>query len=291
MKIARPPRTSRPEFNLTKQAMVFDLVYDGRFDIWLDYVAHCDTLGLTHDPAYVRLVRNGKATNGFGDTDHRVLWHAEQSCQALKAAAEAAWEGHGDGVKCAFAPVSGFHHAGYAAGGGYCTFNGLVDTAETMFVKHNARTLILDGDGHYGDGTEQLLDQLKLRGRLKQWWIGRDASTAWHEKLKKALEKVNLVLYQAGADSHKDDPYGSGSLTTGEFMYRDRLVFRVCKEAGVPIVWTLAGGYGPELTLNLHTATFEAAVETFYPGQLVQRRPIKRAAEVLVHPDDGPGAA
>jgi acetoin utilization deacetylase AcuC-like enzyme len=51
----------------------------------------------------------------------------------------------------------------------------------------------------------------------------------------------DLLLYQAGADPHIDDPLG-GFLTTDELAERDRIVFSVAKEIGIPVVWNLAGG-------------------------------------------------
>ena len=55
-------------------------------------------------------------------------------------------------------PTSGFHHAGYAHGGGYCTFNGLMVAAATFIQDHpGAKLGILDCDFHYGDGTADIL--------------------------------------------------------------------------------------------------------------------------------------
>lgn len=54
--------------------------------------------------------------------------------------------------------------------------------------------------------------------------------------------KYDLVLYQAGADIHVDDPLG-GLLTTEQMRERDANVFRGCAESGTPVVWNLAGGY------------------------------------------------
>ena len=61
--------------------------------------------------------------------------------------------------------------------------------------------------------------------------------------LARAIEKCldcDLVLYQAGADPHIDDPLG-GILTTAQMSARDRLVFE--KLGHLPLVWNLAGGY------------------------------------------------
>jgi IMP dehydrogenase/GMP reductase len=52
----------------------------------------------------------------------------------------------------------------------------------------------------------------------------------------------DLVLYQAGADPHQNDPLG-GWMTTAELRERDALVFETARARGLPLVWNLAGGY------------------------------------------------
>lgn len=64
-------------------------------------------------------------------------------------------------------------------------------------------------------------------------------------KLDTILEKFkdcDLIIYQAGADQHIDDPYG-GLLTYEQMQERDRKVFQFAKDKNIPIVWNLAGGY------------------------------------------------
>ena len=55
--------------------------------------------------------------------------------------------------------ASGFHHSHRTRGEGYCTFNGLVIAMERLrHESHpNLRTLVLDMDLHYGNGTAYLL--------------------------------------------------------------------------------------------------------------------------------------
>ena len=65
-----------------------------------------------------------------------------------------------------------------------------------------------------------------------------------------------MILYQAGADPHVDDPLG-GMLTSSQMYERDKLVFETARERGVPVVWNLAGGYQTpiEKVLELHLTT------------------------------------
>ena len=53
--------------------------------------------------------------------------------------------------------AQGFHHAGYARGGGYCTFNGLTLVAQEF---PNLRVFVLDCDEHGGNGTEEFTQRL-----------------------------------------------------------------------------------------------------------------------------------
>lgn len=286
MKITIPPHTTNREPNLIKQNQIFDLVFDEKHDKPLRYDVDAYKLECVHDAEYIQKVRAGQIPNGFGDRDYRKVFHAEMSCSAMLAASVAAIKGHsGDDTKVAFAPVSGFHHASYDHGGGYCTFNGLVHTHH--WLKHQKlvdKVLILDGDGHYGDGTQNIIDKLGLYSSLLSWWIAGDKPeewSKWQDGLQEILPAVQLVMYQAGADSHIEDPFMAGTLTSAQWVQRDRFIFEACKKAGVPIVWNLAGGYNGAKTLDLHTSTFETAVDVFYPGELSRRKSIPRGSEVL----------
>ena len=103
-------------------------------------------LCLAHDPAYVRGILGGDLPNGFGNTSPDVARSLPYTTGAMMAAARAALE-----TGCACAPVSGFHHAQYDSAVGYCTFNGLVVTAEVLLRAGAVeRVLILDCDMHRG---------------------------------------------------------------------------------------------------------------------------------------------
>jgi acetoin utilization deacetylase AcuC-like enzyme len=124
--------------------------------------------------------------------------------------------------------------------------------------------MILDCDQHFGDGTEQILERLDLAGSVENisfgQWFGRptDASAYLTELVQQVsrLPGFDLVLYQAGADVHVDDPLG-GVLTTEQMIERDRVVFEAPVKAGVPIAWNLAGGYQEPLSriVTLHVNT------------------------------------
>ena len=48
-------------------------------------------------------------------------------------------------------------------------------------------------------------------------------------------------------------------------MARDRYVFSAARDAGIPILWVLAGGYTADVSkvVAVHVNTFRAAVEVY----------------------------
>jgi acetoin utilization deacetylase AcuC-like enzyme len=230
--------------------------------------ATLDELCRAHDPAYVRGVLSTKFPNGFGNRRPDVARSLPWTTGAMLAAAREALR---SGVACA--PVSGFHHARYAAGGGFCTFNGLTVTANALFSEGLVRrVMILDCDQHFGDGTEQILEQLGLEGTVENVsfgrWFGapRDAG-AYLADLNHQVARFadfDLVLYQAGADVHVEDPLG-GVLTTEQMIERDRVVFEAAVQTGVPIAWNLAGGYQEPLSrvVTLHVNTMHQCAQIY----------------------------
>ena len=220
----------------------------------------------------MRGVLTGSLPNGFGNQLSEVARSLPYTTGAMIAAARAALAGG-----CACAPVSGFHHAQYDCGSGYCTFNGLVVAAQKLLTAGEVRrVLILDCDMHYGDGTDQILERLGLTGAVTNATFGRwfhqptDAG-AYLQCLRETVagfDGFDLVLYQAGADVHVDDPLG-GVLTTEQMIERDQLVFDVARASGTPIAWNLAGGYQEPLgkVVALHVNTLRECVRVFATSQ------------------------
>jgi acetoin utilization deacetylase AcuC-like enzyme len=76
-----------------------------------------------------------------------------------------------------------------------------------------------------------------------------------------AWGRPDLVLYQAGADPYKEDPYSPLDLDLDDLRERDRAVFEWAKAEELPLAWVLAGGYTPDLSkvVAVHLGTFDAA--------------------------------
>ena len=229
-----------------------------------------DELARAHDRRWVEAVLAGRADNGFGDRSPEVARSLPFTSGAMLSAARLAMAERT--ITCA--PCSGFHHAGWDAAEGFCTFNGLVVAACALLADGARRVGIVDCDMHYGDGTDAILARLALGDRVVHWTAGakyarrEDAASFFRELpvIVRSMAGCDVVLYQAGADPHVDDPLG-GWLTTEELAERDRIVFRGFAAHAVPVAWNLAGGYQREAdgsipkVLAIHRNTAEAALE------------------------------
>lgn len=234
-----------------------------------------DDLLLAHDKAYVDGVFDGTILNGFECRDSRVPESCLWTIGSLLAAARYALQ-HPAQPVCS--PTSGFHHAGWSFGGGFCTFNGLMVVAAKLITEAlgcRFKVAILDCDFHYGDGTADIIDKYGppnlhfLHLTAGKYFHGDDPQSEalefsiWlgHSIDKINAFKPNLVLYQAGADPHVNDPLG-GFLTDDELRERDQEVF---DSILAPIAYCHAGGYqqGKSIftdpVLDIHRATLNAA--------------------------------
>ena len=261
-------------------------------------IAEADLLRV-HTAEYVRAIATGEPralaeSQKFPwspELAEAVRWTNGGCVAALAAALE-------DGVAANLA--SGFHHAHADHGEGFCTFNGLVVALERARADGRIRRgLVVDLDLHYGNGTAALLASrpdlfnLSVYGSWYQdnrahrevdgarapdtgncWSVPIPNGTggaAYLEEVSRALAaaisraRPEVILYQAGADPYREDPYSPLDLGEEDLFERDRLVFRAARAAGIPIAWVLAGGYTKDLdkVVAVHVNTFRAAAETF----------------------------
>ena len=229
-----------------------------------------EDLWQAHSLNFVNDVLTCKINNGFGTKDDEInrallysnasLWHALNHVIQK------------GGVACSAS--QGFHHAHYDHCYGYCTFNGLVIAAKKA-LDLVEKVMIIDGDAHFGDGTEDCLDTLKLRQRVIN--VTRDeigctdqsrfTASNWETFTDQliAKHKPDVLLYQAGADAWDEDPYGAGYLSKRHMGFRDSGIFRSAKKHLIPIAWNLAGGYSEPMqkTIDLHLQTLKISDQTF----------------------------
>ncbi len=131
------------------------------------------------------------------------------------------------------------------------------------------KVAILDCDQHFGNGTDDI-----IRLQEAESWVTHITTTKGYNNdatflrrlpgIVKTFQGCDLVLYQAGADPHIDDPCG-GYLTTEELRERDAIVFSTCRELNLPIAWNLAGGYQPDISkvVAIHVNTARECVNYF----------------------------
>jgi acetoin utilization deacetylase AcuC-like enzyme len=236
--------------------------------------AEFEELAMAHDAEFVKLVLLGARANGFGNKSKEVAASLPYTSGAMLAAARHVTLRGG----AAAAPCSGFHHAGYASAEGFCTFNGLMVTALALKKDDQVdRVGILDLDMHYGNGTDNIIRKLSCESWIRHFTGGARYTSAaqvpefFSQKLPEVLAAMatcDLVLYQAGADPHINDPYG-GWLTTEELRKRDAMVFDALRERDVPVAWNLAGGYqrdadgGISKVLEVHDNTMRECIRAF----------------------------
>ena len=236
-----------------------------------------DDLKKVHDPKFVDGVMSLSIENGHGNTLPSVRDSLPWVSGSLYAACRSALS---EGVTCS--PTSGFHHAHYGECHGFCTFNGLLVAAAKLLDDGEVKNVaIIDFDAHWGDGC---VDILKRVGRYRDSisYVHASDLTPMHETIKvsefinaipeylSSLPEPDLVIYQAGADMHKDDPLNWGlGLDNNELDERDYEVFKWCKDNATPVCWNFAGGYQRDESgsirkvLDIHYNTFFAAFDVF----------------------------
>jgi acetoin utilization deacetylase AcuC-like enzyme len=250
-----------------------------------------DELALVHDAGYLERVRDGaleplaQRRIGFPWSPGMVE-RSRRSVGATIAAggvalAEAAERGWGIAANLA----GGTHHAYPGHGEGFCVFN---DAAVAIRVLQRAgrirRAVVLDCDVHQGNGTAAVFASdpsvftFSVHG-ARNYPFRKERSTldvelpdgAGDDVFLAALElhvpqiladfRPELAVYLAGADPWRDDRFGRLGLSKDGLAERDRRVLGACREAGVPVAVTMAGGYArdTEDTVDIHVATLRAA--------------------------------
>lgn len=231
-----------------------------------------EELAAAHERSFVEDVLSLRRANGFGTRSLEVARSLPYTNGAMLTAARLALAER----TAVAAPVSGFHHAGWNTAELFCTFNGLMVTALALrAANRKIRVGILDYDYHYGNGTDHIIAQLQLSSWITHITAGRsfiapDQAQCFLESIDDHIKRIaiahcDIVLYQAGADAHIDDPLG-GFLSTDELMERDRRVFRHLHARKIPVAWNLAGGYQQPLAkvIEIHENTYRMCQAAFY---------------------------
>lgn len=180
--------------------------------------------------------------------------------------------------------AGGSHHARRSQGAGFCVLNDVAVAALTLREEGLiGRALIVDLDVHQGDGTADCLarepDLFTLSIHCKRNYpyqkipgdldiglpdgLGDGEYLAVLEaRLPPLLDAIrpDIVFYNAGVDSHRDDRLGRLNLSDEGLYARDRFVIRQARARGQPVVGVIGGGYTSdvEALASRHALVFEA---------------------------------
>lgn len=272
------PATQGSAFRFDK----YGLVMEALAQTGVSYVTHQpqpmppEWIAAVHDSAYVDEVLTltvppeKERRIGFAVTD-RVMRRSILSPGGTWIAAKLA-QVHGYAANAA----GGSHHALADTGAGYCVFNDLAIAANRLIAEGDAaRILILDLDVHQGDGTASLLagrpdiftlsihaeKNFPVRKARSTLDIGLEDGTGddfYLAVLADVLPRVlddfapDLILYQAGVDTHGEDRLGRLALTDAGLDARDRYVIRQARGRGISVASTMGGGYGADRMAIAH---------------------------------------
>jgi acetoin utilization deacetylase AcuC-like enzyme len=247
--------------------------------------ATVDALRLVHTERYVNAVVHGTLT----DAEQRRIglpWSeslVERSFRAVGGTTEAATAALDRGVTMNLA--GGTHHAFPDHGEGFCVFNDAAVAIRTLQRDGRIRSAaIVDLDVHQGNGTHAIFADdasvftfsmhggrnypyHKVPGSLDIELPDGTGDDDYLSALADALPRVlaasspDLVIYLAGADAHEGDRLGRLRLTFDGLARRDVMVLDACRDVGIPVAITIAGGYGRNIedSVRVHLNTVRIA--------------------------------
>jgi acetoin utilization deacetylase AcuC-like enzyme len=195
--------------------------------------------------------------------------------------------------------AGGTHHAFADRGEGFCVFNDVAIAVRALQAEGRVRrAAIIDLDVHQGNGTHALFASdpnvytfsmhgrrnfpfEKVPGRLDVELEDGTGDDVYLPLLERNLPRVlrdaapDIVFYLAGADPHEGDALGRLLLTMEGLARRDTMVLEACRDVGLPVAVTIAGGYGRDIatTVAVHVNTARVAARAMRDAGALQREP------------------
>ncbi|MEO8227599.1 MAG: histone deacetylase [Gemmatimonadota bacterium] len=209
----------------------------------------------------------------------RSLRTAQGTIEAARAALDC-----GAGINLA----GGTHHAFADHGEGFCVFNDVALAVRLLQREGRLRRVaIVDLDVHQGNGTASIFAgdadvfTFSMHG-ARNFPFRKEAScldveledrcddATYLALLDRHVDRVldaaqaELVIYLAGADPFAGDRFGRLGMSMDGLRARDRRVFAACRQRGLPVVLTLAGGYAPDIAdiVAIHANTVEELLKS-----------------------------
>lgn len=185
--------------------------------------------------------------------------------------------------------AGGTHHAFPSYGSGFCIFNDLAIASRVMQAEGLAqKILIVDLDVHQGDGTALIFQQddsvftfsmhceVNFPGTKQQsdldvpLPVGME-DEAYLQTLDRYLPDLlaqvqpDLVLYDAGVDTHQQDRLGKLALTDRGIFCREMQVLSTCARLGYPVACVIGGGYADDFNALVfrHSLLHRAASDVY----------------------------
>jgi acetoin utilization deacetylase AcuC-like enzyme len=238
-----------------------------------------------HAPDYLERVVSGDLTDkevrriGFPWSERMVERSRRASGGTLGACLAALEEGFAANL------AGGTHHALSGRGEGYCVFNDSAIAARAVQAAGLAeRVVVIDTDVHQGNGTAEILrgdpsvftfsihgaknfpfhkEESDLDAPLPDGADDTEFLTTLERSLERALEDADLAIYLAGADPFEGDRLGRLSVTKRGLAERDRMVLETCRDRGIPVAVTMAGGYASDVedTVDVHFQSIKRAAD------------------------------
>jgi acetoin utilization deacetylase AcuC-like enzyme len=273
-----------PKFGLLRDLLLRDGIIDNS-QLYQPGPPPQDWLQQVHTPDYVAAYCQGsldaKAQRRIG-----LPWSpnlVRRTCTAVGGTILTAKLALNQGIACNTA--GGTHHAFPDRGAGFCIFNDLA--IATRILLHQGlvqRVLIVDLDVHQGDGTAWIFQddprvftfsmhcavnfpRQKQTSDLDVPLPEGMEDDAYLRQLQAHLPDLlsqirpDLVLYDAGADTHRGDRLGKLAMTNTGLYERDRYVLTTCVNGGYPVACVIGGGYDDNMDALVyrHSLLFRAA--------------------------------
>tara|TARA_Y100000588_G_C14161822_1_gene885178 strand:- start:57 stop:965 length:909 start_codon:yes stop_codon:yes gene_type:complete len=171
--------------------------------------------------------------------------------------------------------AGGTHHAHYSFGSGYCIFNDLAICAIKSLNNYSNinNVLIIDLDVHQGDGTASIFKKnssvftlsMHCNSNFPLKKMNSDIDIPlrkgmkddqYLEILRNQIGKLNniksdIIFFQAGVDTLKEDKIGHLSLTNKGLQERNKIVLDFAKKRHSPIVVFMGGGYSKPIDYSV----------------------------------------
>jgi acetoin utilization protein AcuC len=223
-------------------------------------------------------------TPAFAGMDEAARWHVGGTLAGARLICE-------NGEKRVLQLGGGMHHARRNFASGFCVYNDLA-AAIKLLTGRGLWVGYIDVDVHHGDGVQQILYEdkrvltislhesgqylfpgtggihelgfglgrgLKLNVPLEPETSGESYREVFEEVVPSALRRFrpDVLVVQAGADAHFDDPLADLMLTTRDYAEIFRRVLEWARElTSGRVLFTLGGGYSLKASPRVWTALY-----------------------------------